>query len=48
MILTGKEIEKRLGNDIIIQPYDPLQLNPNSYNLRLHNELLVYLSLIHI
>lgn len=42
MILTGKEIEKRLGNDIIIQPYDPLQLNPNSYNLRLHNELLVY------
>ena len=42
MILTGKETEKRLGNDIIIQPYDPLQLNPNSYNLRLHNELLVY------
>lgn len=42
MILTGKEIERRLGNDIIIRPYDAEQLNPNSYNLRLHNELLVY------
>ena len=42
MILTGKEIEKRLGNDIVIEPYDAEQLNPNSYNLRLHNELLVY------
>lgn len=42
MILTGKEIEKRLGKDIIIEPYEAEQLNPNSYNLRLHNELLVY------
>ena len=42
MILTGKEIEKRLGNDIVIRPFDSSQLNPNSYNLRLHNELLVY------
>lgn len=42
MILTGKEIEKRLGTDILIDPYVPDQLNPNSYNLRLHNELLVY------
>lgn len=42
MILTGKEIEKRLGNDIIIEPYEIEQLNPNSYNLRLHNELLIY------
>lgn len=42
MILTGKEIEKRLGNDIVIEPYEAEQLNPNSYNLRLHNELLVY------
>lgn len=42
MILTGKEIEKRLGHDIVIYPYDPQQLNPNSYNLRLHNELLIY------
>lgn len=42
MILTGKEIERRLGNDIIIEPYMAEQLNPNSYNLRLHNELLIY------
>jgi len=42
MILSGIEIKKRLGNDIIIDPYDEKRLNPNSYNLRLHNELLVY------
>jgi dCTP deaminase len=42
MILSGKEIERLLGTDIFIEPYDPKQLNPNSYNLRLHNELLVY------
>ena len=42
MILTGKEIEKRLGGDIIIEPYHPQQLNPNSYNLCLHSQLLVY------
>lgn len=42
MILSGLEIRKRLGSDIVIDPYNPTQLNPNSYNLRLHNELLVY------
>lgn len=42
MILSGKEIEKRLGSDIIIEPFNNKQLNPNSYNLKLHNELLVY------
>jgi dCTP deaminase len=42
MILSGKAIEQRMGKDIIIEPYSPRQLNPNSYNLRLHNELLVY------
>lgn len=42
MILSGKEIEKRLGQDIKIDPFNPKQLNPNSYNLRLHDELLVY------
>ena len=42
MILTGSEIQSRLGDDIIIDPFDERQLNPNSYNLRLHNELLVY------
>lgn len=42
MILSGKEIEKKLGTDISIEPFDAQQLNPNSYNLRLHEELLVY------
>lgn len=42
MILSGKEIQNRLGKDIFIEPYNPKQLNPNSYNLRISNELLVY------
>lgn len=42
MILSGLEINKRLGNELIIEPYNEKYLNPNSYNLRLHNELLVY------
>ena len=42
MLLSGEEIKKNLGGDIIIQPYHPSQLNPNSYNLRLSDELLVY------
>ncbi|GET27401.1 dCTP deaminase [Prolixibacter sp. NT017] len=42
MILSGKEIEKQLNRKIFIDPFRPEQLNPNSYNLRLHNQLLVY------
>lgn len=42
MILTGKEIQARLGDNIVIDPFDDEMLNPNSYNLRLHDELLVY------
>ncbi len=42
MILSGKEIENRLGRDITIEPFHHNQLNPNSYNLRLHNKLLSY------
>lgn len=42
VILSGLEIEKRNGMDLIIDPYDCRQLNPNSYNMKLHNELLVY------
>ena len=42
MILTGPEIQKRLDKDITITPYDPKLLNPNSYNLRLSPDLLVY------
>ena len=42
MILSGLEIKHRLGKDIDISPFDEKQLNPNSYNLRLHEKLLVY------
>lgn len=42
MILSGKEIKKRLGKDIFIEPFQESRLNPNSYNLTLHNELLLY------
>ncbi len=42
MILSGKEIAERLEKDIFIEPFNEAQLNPNSYNLRLANELLVY------
>ncbi len=43
MILSGKEIARRVAaGEIVIEPFDPGRLNPNSYNLTLHNELLVY------
>lgn len=42
MILSGREIKSRLGGDIKIDPYKEERLNPNSYNLSLHNRLLVY------
>ena len=42
MILSGKEILKNIGKDIIIEPFNEKKINPNSYNLSLHNELLVY------
>ena len=42
MIISGLEIERRLGGDIVIEPYDHKLLNPNSYNLRLSEELMVY------
>lgn len=42
MILSGKEILRRIGGDIVIEPFEEKKLNPNSYNLSLHNELLVY------
>lgn len=46
MILSGKEINNKIGNEISIEPYDTSRLNPNSYNLRLHNKLLTYESTI--
>ena len=42
MILSGIEIKKQLGDNIKITPYNENHLNPNSYNLTLHNEVLVY------
>lgn len=42
MILSGKEIKRKLGTDIIIRPFYDTQLGPNSYNLRLHHELMIY------
>jgi dCTP deaminase len=42
MILSGREIKRRLGKNIFIEPFNPQQLGPNSYNLRLHDELMVY------
>lgn len=42
MILSGLEIEKHIGKDIIIEPFSKKRLNPNSYNLSLNRELLVY------
>lgn len=42
MILSGKEIERHMGNEIIIKPFNKSQLNPNSYNLRLADKLMIY------
>jgi dCTP deaminase len=42
MILSGEEIRNQLGKNIVIDPFHHENLNPNSYNLTLHNELLVY------
>ena len=42
MILSGQEIKKNMGKEIIIEPFDEKRINPNSYNLSLAGELLVY------
>tara|TARA_R110000868_G_scaffold66014_9_gene197038 strand:- start:4638 stop:5153 length:516 start_codon:yes stop_codon:yes gene_type:complete len=42
MILTGPEIQTRLGKDIIIKPFNIEQLQPNSYDVTLNNKLLIY------
>lgn len=53
MILTGSEIENRVrSGEIVISPFSHENVNPNSYNFRLHDQMKVYeddvLSLIHI
>ena len=43
MILSGKEIHQQVENGTIsMDPFNSGQLNPNSYNLRLHSDLLIY------
>ena len=43
MILSGLEICQEIDRgNIVIAPFDAKRVNPNSYNLRLHNELMVY------
>lgn len=42
MILSGQEIKGRLGSDILIDPFEESRLNPNSYNLTLHHEIMTY------
>ncbi|NLF07887.1 MAG: dCTP deaminase, partial [Pirellulaceae bacterium] len=46
MILSGLEIKRQLGGNIHIDPFDESKLNPNSYNLALHDELMVYEELV--
>ena len=41
-ILTGREILNSLNKDIIINPFNIKNLNPNSYNLTLHDEIKFY------
>jgi dCTP deaminase len=42
MILSGREIKRQIGKSIFIEPFNEKNVNPNSYNLTLANELLVY------
>jgi len=43
MILTGKEIEREVERKrIVIDPFDPTFVEPNSYGFHLGRELLVY------
>ncbi len=42
MILSGIEIKYHLGRKIKIDPFHEDRVNPNSYNLSLHEELATY------
>jgi dCTP deaminase len=42
MILSGEMIREQLNGDIVIDPFEERHLNPNSYNLTLHDEMLTY------
>lgn len=42
MILSGREIGRHMGKEIVITPFHKEQLNPNSYNLTLSDDLMIY------
>jgi dCTP deaminase len=42
MVLSGYEIKRQLGGNIVIDPFCESNLNPNSYNLTLHDQLMIY------
>ena len=42
MILSGRKIKSEQGKSIIIEPFNEQQVCQNSYNLRLHSELVTY------
>ncbi|MDB4809658.1 dCTP deaminase [bacterium] len=42
MLLSGQAIREKLNNGLQIEPFQESRLNPNSYNLALHDELLIY------
>ncbi len=42
MILSGKEIIKRKEQEIIIQPLNEKKVKPNTYKIKLHNQMMVY------
>ena len=45
-VLTGSEIAKQIrAGRIFISDYDPVYLNPNSYNLRCGDTVTVYRNL---
>jgi len=46
MILSSDDILRLHGDQIGIDPFDPQRLNANSYDMALHNELLVYEEII--
>jgi hypothetical protein len=41
--LTGPEIARLVGKgDLVIDPFDPERVNPNSYNLEIERTVLMY------
>lgn len=42
MVLSGIEIKRQLGSNIVIDPFDESRLNSNSYDLTLHHEMMIY------